>query len=227
MSTNLNDIYDLSLNVNEIFYSVQGEGSRTGLPCVFVRLQGCNLRCDWCDTPYALEMHETAEIMNFSEIIAKVESYNCSFVLFTGGEPLTQPDCIPLMKLLAEKGYTVAVETNGNMDLSKIDPLIVKIVDIKCPGSKMSKFMNYNNIEYLTKRDEVKFVIGDRIDYEFAVSIIDKYNLYSRCGEVLFSPVFGNIYLKELAEWILEDRLKVRLQLQVHKYIWGPNVRGV
>lgn len=223
----MNDISGLTLNVNEIFFSIQGEGSRAGLPCVFVRLQGCNLRCDWCDTPYALEMRETAELMPFPQIIEKIESFNCNFVLFTGGEPLTQPDCIPLMKQLSDKGYTVAVETNGNMDISGIHPSIIKIVDIKCPGSKMSKFMNYNNIEYLSKHDEAKFVIGDRADYDFAVSIIDKYNLNSRCNEILFSPVFGKIYLKELAEWILEDRLKVRLQIQLHKFIWGPNVRGV
>ncbi len=215
------------LNVNEIFYSIQGEGSRAGLPCVFVRLQGCNLRCGWCDTPYALELRETAEIMTFEQIIEKVDSYNCSFVLFTGGEPLAQPDCIPLMKHLCGLGFTVALETNGNMDLSEIDERIVKIVDIKCPGSKMSKFMNYKNIEFLTKRDEVKFVIGDRDDYDFAVTTAEKYNLYDKCAEVLFSPVFGSIYLKELAEWMLEDKLKARMQIQLHKFIWGPNVRGV
>jgi len=220
-------VENLTLNVNEIFYSLQGEGSRAGLPCVFVRLQGCNLCCDWCDTAYARDPDAEAVAMTAPEIISAIEKYNCRFVLFTGGEPLAQPDCLPLIDWFCQSGYTTAVETNGTMALDHIDPTVIKIVDIKCPGSKMSEYIRHENIAFLTPRDEVKFVIGSREDYEFAVAYTEANELASKCGEILFSPVSGRIYLKDLAEWIIEDRLNVRLQVQLHKVIWGPNVRGV
>ncbi len=222
-----NEISKLELNVSEIYISIQGEGLRSGELCTFIRLHGCMLRCVWCDTPYALDVKKGGIKMNAGEILEKVETLNCSFIEFTGGEPLMQANVIPLMSYFCDLGYIVAIETNGHCDISKLDKRIIKIMDIKCPDSKMSKFNNYENIQYLTEQDEIKFVINSRADFDWAKSILEKYELNKRVGAVLFSPVFGQIDLKEFARWIIEERLPVRLQLQLHKFIWGADVRGV
>lgn len=227
MSKHPTEISDLDFNVSEIYISIQGEGLRTGLLCTFIRLHGCMLRCIWCDTPYALDVKKGGNKMKGGEIIEKVEQLDCNFIEFTGGEPLMQENVIPLMAYLCDLGYIVAVETNGHCDISKLDKRIIKIMDIKCPDSKMSKFNNYGNIQYLTKADEVKFVINSRADFDWAKSILEKYELDKRVGAVLFSPVFGQIDLQELARWIIDERLPVRLQIQIHKFIWGADARGV
>lgn len=211
------------MRITEIFYSIQGESSYAGLPCVFIRTTGCNLRCVWCDTDYAFYGGENLSI---EEIIQKVESYGCKLVELTGGEPLLQKEIYELSERLLEKGYTVLIETSGERDISKLDPRIIKIMDIKCPGSGESHRNRWENLKFLTPKDEVKFVIKDRQDYEWAVNIINKYKLDERV-QVLFSPVWGEMELKSLAEWILQDRLKVRFQVQLHKFIWSPETRGV
>lgn len=216
-----------TLNINEIFYSIQGEGSRTGLPCVFVRMQGCMLRCKWCDTDYALELREIKNIMTIEEIINKIQSFNCNFVELTGGEPLAQENTVLLAKILCDLGYQVAIETNGYSDISKLDCRVIKIMDLKCPDSGMSKFNNYENIKYLSHKDEVKFVIASDNDFEWATEIIKKYDLTKIVSYVFVSPAFGLYEPKKLAEKVLNCGLNIRLQLQLHKYIWEPNTRGV
>lgn len=216
-----------NLNISEIFYSIQGEGTRAGLPCVFIRLQGCNLRCSWCDTPYALEIKQEANLMTFAEIIKKVEQFNCNFIEFTGGEPLQQNEVIELINHFANQGKTVAIETNGFHSFAEIDSRVIKIMDIKCPGSKMHKFNNYNNIKYLNHIDEIKFVVLDKDDFEFASNIIEEYKLEQIVDTILFSPVFGKCQPIDLANWILATRKNYRMQLQMHKYIWHPDTRGV
>ena len=218
---------ELSLNVSEIFHSIQGEGSMAGLPCVFIRLQGCNLRCKWCDTPYALEIKEKADILTLRQTIDRISGYKCKFIEFTGGEPLLQKNVLPLMQYLAENGYTIAVETNGNIDIGITPPGVIRIMDLKCPSSGMGDKNNFNNIEKLNEGDNVKFVIADKEDYEWAKSIYYEYELYDKPIHLIFSPAFGLMEAKELAARILEDKLKVRLQLQLHKYIWHPDKRGV
>lgn len=213
-----------TLVVNEIFFSIQGESSWMGLPCVFVRLTYCDLRCAWCDTEYAF--YEGVE-MTIDEIIEKVKSYNCKLVEITGGEPLFQENSIKLMKKLCDENFTVLLETGGHRDISQVDKRVHIIMDIKCPGSKMSHKNRWENINYLSKKDEVKFVIKDRVDYEWAKEIIEKFKLYEKVGTILFSPVFGEIEPVTLARWMLEDKLPVRFQLQMHKYIWSPDARGV
>ncbi len=213
-----------TLVVNEIFFSIQGESSWAGLPCVFVRLTYCDLRCVWCDTQYAF--YEGTE-MTIDEIIEKVKSYNCKLVEVTGGEPLLQENSLKLMKRLCDENFTVLLETGGHRDISKVDPRVHIIMDIKCPGSKMAHKNRWENINYLSKKDEVKFVIKDRTDYEWAKEVIKKFNLPEKVGTVLFSPVFGEIEPVTLVGWILEDKIPVRFQLQMHKYIWSPETRGV
>jgi len=212
------------LTVNEIFFSIQGESSWMGMPCVFVRLTYCDLRCVWCDTEYAF--YEGVD-MTIDEVIEKVKSYNCGLVEITGGEPLLQENSLELMKRLCDEKFTVLLETGGHRDISVVDPRVHIIMDVKCPGSKMSHKNRWENISYLTKKDEVKFVIKDRVDYEWAKEVVNKYNLFERVGAVLFSPVFGEIEPSILAGWILEDRIPVRFQIQLHKYIWSPEARGV
>lgn len=221
------DYNALQFNISEIFFSIQGEGTRAGLPCVFIRMQGCKLRCSWCDTPYALNANRGGVIMTGNQIIEKVESFGCSFIEFTGGEPLEQPDTTILMEYFIEKGMTVAVETGGYLNTKDVPYGVIKIIDFKAPGSKMDKTNNFDNIKFLNYHDEVKFVISDRIDYDWAVGIINQYNIASRLDTILFSPVFGKLTYRELAEWILADKLKVRLQIQMHKHIWSPDTRGV
>jgi len=215
------------LNISEIFYSIQGEGTRAGLPCVFIRLQGCNLRCSWCDTPYALEINQIEKTMTFAEIISEVEQYNCNFIEFTGGEPLQQTAVVDLINYFANKGKTIAIETNGYHSFSNIDQKVIKIMDIKCPGSKMQKFNNFNNLQHLTKNDEIKFVVLDKSDFDYALEIVNKYKLEAIVDTILFSPVFGKCQPVDLANWILSTRKNYRMQLQMHKFIWHPDTRGV
>jgi 7-carboxy-7-deazaguanine synthase len=212
------------LTVNEIFHSIQGESTYAGEPCVFVRLTACDLRCSWCDTSYAF--HEGRK-MSVDDVLADVEQYGCGTVEVTGGEPLLQPDVYPLMSKLLEAGKRVLLETGGHRSIEGVPPGVIRIVDIKCPGSGESGKVEWANLGRLTAADQVKFVIRDRQDYEFAREIVAREHLPSRAGAVLFSPVHGVMNPRDLAEWILADRLAVRLQLQAHKYIWSPDARGV
>lgn len=213
--------------INEIFYSIQGEGSRAGLPCVFIRFQGCRLRCSWCDTPYALEFNNSLKQLSESEIIDELKKYNCNFIEFTGGEPLEQKDLPELMQKLCDLGYTIAIETSGYLSIKNIDNRVIKILDVKCPGSGMHKKNKFENFNYITNNDELKFVIKNIDDYIWAKNILKEYDLFSKAGNILFSPAFGHIQNIDLARWILEDNLDVRLQLQLHKYIWHPDTKGV
>jgi len=212
------------LTVNEIFYSIQGESTRAGRPCVFVRLTACDLRCSWCDTPYAF--HEGRK-MSIEDVVAAVDRYGCELVEITGGEPLLQEDVYELMDRLLAADGTVMLETGGHRPITRVPRAVVKIVDIKCPGSGESDKNDWTNLDRLAPHDEVKFVIADRADYEFAREAVARHQLVSRTAAVLFSPVHGVLAPKALSEWILEDRLPVRLQLQLHKFIWTPDTRGV
>lgn len=212
------------LTVNEIFYSIQGESTRAGRPCVFVRLTACDLRCSWCDTPYAF--HE-GQKRSVDEVVAAVQAYGCPLVEITGGEPLLQEEVYELMEKLAQKGRTVMLETGGHRPTDRVPAGVITILDVKCPGSGESDKNDWPNVERLAPHDEVKFVIADRADYEFAQEVIATRGLASRVAAILFSPVHGVLDPKLLAEWILADRLPVRLQLQLHKYVWSPATRGV
>jgi len=212
------------LTVNEIFYSIQGESTRVGRPCVFVRLTACDLRCSWCDTEYAF--HEGTK-RSLEEVVAEVGKYPCSLVEITGGEPLLQDDVYPLMETLLAQGRTVMLETGGHRPITRVPKAVVKIVDVKCPGSGESAANDWSNLEALAPHDEVKFVIKDRADYEFARDVIRRYDLPSRCAAILISPVHGVLEPRLVSEWILADGLPARLQLQLHKFIWPPDTRGV
>ena len=212
------------LTINEIFHSIQGESTHSGRPCVFVRLTACDLRCAWCDTPYAFT---EGRRMSIEDVIAHVDSYQCPLVEITGGEPLLQRGVYPLMERLLAGGRTVMVETGGHISIERVPASVIKIVDVKCPGSGESHRNHWPNLDLLARHDEVKLVIADRADYEYARHVVQQYGLTGRTAAVLFSPVHGVLAAKDLAGWILEDRLEVRLQLQVHKYIWGADVRGV
>ena len=212
------------LTVNEIFHSIQGESTFAGEPCVFVRLTACDLRCSWCDTPYAF--HEGRK-MSIDEVLAEVDRYGCPLVEVTGGEPLLQPEVLPLMSRLLESGKTVLLETGGHRSIEHVPAGVRRIMDVKCPGSSEAERMDWGNLDRLTATDEAKFVIKDRQDYEYARDIVRRESLADRVAAVLFSPVHGVLSSRELAEWILADRLPVRLQLQAHKYIWPPETRGV
>jgi 7-carboxy-7-deazaguanine synthase len=211
------------LKVNEIFKSIQGESSYVGLPCAFVRLTGCHLRCTWCDTAYAF--HEGTD-MTVEEVVQKVEAMGVKFFELTGGEPLLQEDAFELVRRLCDLNYTILIETSGAVDLSGLDPRSIKIMDIKCPSSGMTDKMIWENLNHLSPRDEVKFVIKDHIDFDWAKDIIRKYQLAKKV-HLLFSPVFHELESQTLAEWILKENLPVRMQLQIHKYIWSPETRGV
>ncbi len=212
------------LTVNEIFHSIQGESSHAGKLCVFVRLTACDLRCAWCDTPYAF--HEGRK-MSVDEVVAAVEGHGCSLVEITGGEPLLQEDVYPLMDRLLADGRTVMLETGGHRPTTRVPASVLKIVDIKCPGSGEAAKNDWSNLDRLEPHDEVKFVVQDRADYEFARGVIARHGLASRSAAVLMSPVHGVLEPRTLAEWMLADRLPARLQLQLHKYIWSPTTRGV
>jgi 7-carboxy-7-deazaguanine synthase len=214
----------MTLTINEIFYSIQGESSRAGERCVFVRLTACDLRCTWCDTAYAFT---EGSRMTLDDIVAQVDSYPCDLVEITGGEPLLQKNVRPLIERLLALGKTVMIETGGHLPIADLPPALVRIVDVKCPGSGEAAKMHWPNLDVLTQRDEVKFVVADRRDYEYARDVIRRHALGARCGAVHIAPVHGATDLQALAAWILEDALPVRFQVQLHKYIWGPEVRGV
>jgi 7-carboxy-7-deazaguanine synthase len=212
------------LTINEIFHSIQGESTHTGRPCVFVRLTACDLRCSWCDTPYAF--HEGRK-MSIEDVMADVAAFECPVVEITGGEPLLQPDVYPLMSELLARGHTVLLETGGHRSVAQVPSGVVRIIDVKCPASGEAAKNDWSNLELLTATDEVKFVVQDRQDYEFAKDVIARHALAGRCAAILISPVHGVLQGKDLAAWILADRLPVRLQLQAHKYIWSADARGV
>lgn len=211
------------LRITEIFHSIQGESTHAGRPCVFVRLTGCPLRCAWCDTAYAFYGGSEWTI---DAIVEKVKTYGCRLVEVTGGEPLAQPECTTLLTWLCDEGFSVLLETSGAMDTTPVDPRVSIILDVKCPGSGMTDRIHWPNVERLRPQDEAKFVIKDRADYEWAREMIEPHGLTRRCT-VLFSPVFGTLDPRQLAEWVLTDRLPVRYQLQIHKYIWAPDMKGV
>jgi 7-carboxy-7-deazaguanine synthase len=211
------------LKVNEIYLSVQGESSYTGLPCVFIRLTGCNLRCIWCDTAYAFYEGKS---MSIDEIVGKVKNFGVKLIEITGGEPLMQENVYPLMNGLIEKGFQVLLETGGSLSLEKVPRNIIKIMDIKCPGSGEHKNNNLDNLKFLETKDEVKFVILNRHDYEWSRDLIHKYKIHE-IAHILISPVYDKLELKEIVKWILEDKLPVRLQTQLHKAIWDENTIGV
>ena len=212
------------LTVNEIFYSIQGESTHAGEPCVFVRLTACDLRCTWCDTEYAFYEGTKRSI---DEVVTDVEQYGCPLVEITGGEPLLQDDVYPLMEELLRRGRTVMLETGGHRTISRVPEAVVKVVDVKCPGSGESGRNCWENLEALAPHDEVKFVIQDRRDYDYAVDVVNRYGLASRAAAVLFAPVTGVLDPRTLSEWMLADRVPARLQVQLHKIIWPPNTRGV
>ncbi len=212
------------MKISEIFYSIQGESSYAGLPCAFVRLAGCNLRCTYCDTQYA---NDEGIEMSISEILEFIEVFATRLVLVTGGEPMLQKSVHELFERLLERSYTVLLETGGQVSLSDVDPRVHKIMDFKCPSSGMENHNDYNNVQYLTRKDEVKFVVGDRRDFDWACNIIRQFDLTSRAGMVLFSPVHQNLPYSELADWVLRCELPVRLQLQLHKIIWPERQRGI
>ncbi len=211
------------LRVNEIFHSIQGESSHTGRPCVFVRLTWCNLRCVWCDTAYAFE---EGSDLTVGAVLERVAAHGTRYVLVTGGEPLVQEGVHDLIGELLDRGHEVAVETGGSLDLAPLDRRAMIVMDLKCPGSGMSRQNRWENLDLLKPDDEVKFVLTDRSDYEWARQMISRHHLEKRC-RLLLSPAHGLLEPRSLAEWILADRLPVRLQLQMHKYIWPPDMRGV
>jgi 7-carboxy-7-deazaguanine synthase len=215
---------NLGLKINEIYLSVQGESTWAGLPCVFVRLTGCDLRCSYCDTEYAF--YEGVR-RSLGDVLAEVLAFGCSLVEITGGEPLLQKNVLPLMTALCDAERTVLIETSGAHDISKIDPRVHRIVDLKTPSSGEVSKNRYSNIAFLSNRDEVKFVIGSREDYEWSRGQIEHHRLAERVGAVLLSPVFDSIEPRQIVEWMLADRLPARFQLQMHKFIWEPRTRGV
>jgi 7-carboxy-7-deazaguanine synthase len=211
------------VKVTEIFHSIQGESTYAGRPCLFIRLTGCPLRCTWCDTAYAF--HGGRDLM-IEEIVEEVRRIACPLVEVTGGEPLSQPATLGLLTRLCDEGFEVLLETSGAIDTAGVDERVHVILDVKCPGSGMVDRMHWPNLQRLSSQDEAKFVIKDRADYEWAREIVCREELSARCT-VLFSPVFGDEEARQLAEWVLADKLRVRFQLQLHKYIWAPDMRGV
>lgn len=211
------------LKVNEVFKSIQGESTFAGLPCVFIRLTGCNLRCNYCDTTYA---YDVGKKISIDDLINEVEKkYKCNLIEITGGEPLLQKDTLPLFDRLISKNYSVLLETNGTMSLKNINPSVIKIMDIKCPASGFSNKTYWNNLSYLSSSDQIKFVVSNRDDFDWAVKIIKEKCLDKLCN-ILFSPNYSQIKNEDLAEWILLEEINVRLQLQIHKYIWQES-KGV
>jgi 7-carboxy-7-deazaguanine synthase len=213
-----------TLTVNEIYHSIQGESTWAGRPCVFVRLTFCDLRCSYCDTEYAFY---EGKKQTLNEIVDLVEKFRCALVEITGGEPLLQKNVLPLMSMLCDDGRTVLLETSGAHDISQVDERVHRIMDLKTPGSGEVERNLFSNIEHLTERDEVKFVIGSREDYAWSCEQITRFNLSTRCGAVLLSPIFGRIDPREIVEWMLADKVNARFQLQMHKFIWTPTQRGV
>ena len=213
----------MNLKINEIYFSVQGESSFSGLPCIFIRLTYCNLRCTYCDSEYSFY---DGEKMKIDEILKEIKKYSCNLVEVTGGEPLLQKNCINLLNELIKNKYDVLLETSGSLSISDVPNKVINIIDFKCPSSKMDNKNMWDNINYLKKNDEIKFVIGNRIDYEWTKQKIEEFKLNKIC-DVLISPVYGEIEPKEIVKWILEDNLKVRFQIQMHKEIWSADKKGV
>jgi len=213
----------MPIKINEIFYSIQGESLHSGIPCIFIRLTGCNLRCSYCDTTYA---YNAGRDHSIREILEKIKPYSCPLVLITGGEPLMQDDTHLLIDRLIETGYHVLLETNGSFSLENINEKCIKIVDIKCPSSNEKKHVNIKNIGRLGPLDQLKFVVGNHDDYEYAVNIMKEYCRKISGDRILFSPVAGSLDPAELASWILKDNLNARLQLQLHKILWPDEPRG-
>jgi 7-carboxy-7-deazaguanine synthase len=217
------------LRVTEIFHSIQGESTWAGLPCTFVRLSGCPLRCSWCDTAYSFH---GGQRMTLDAIVERVDAIGTPLVELTGGEPLVHPGAFELARRLLDRGYTLLVETSGSVDVAPLDARAHRIMDLKCPGSGEAERNLWSNLEHLGPGDEVKFVIADRADYEWAREVVRDRGLDDRAQRkdiraLLFSPVWGRLELRQLAGWILEDRLPVRCQIQLHKVIWGTDVHGV
>jgi len=210
------------MRVTEIFHSIQGESSHVGRPCTFVRLTGCNLRCVWCDSEYTFT---GGEKMSIDDVMARVEAFGCKLVEVTGGEPLAQREALDLIKRLCDEGYEVLIETSGSIDITPVDRRAKIILDVKCPGSGEADKNYWPNLDNLREHDEIKFVIADRTDYEFAKRVIADHDLARRT--ILFSPVWGVMDMKQLAEWMLADRVPARFQTQLHKHIWGADVKGV
>jgi 7-carboxy-7-deazaguanine synthase len=212
------------LTVFEIYRSIQGESTHVGRPCVFVRLAACNLRCSWCDTPYAFT---GGKKMTVDDVVAQVATLDCRLVELTGGEPLLQPEATTLMQRLVDDGCEVLLETGGHMPIDEVPDEVAVILDVKCPASGEADAMHWPNLDQLSSHDEVKFVIQDRADFDYAREVVTRHMLADRVAAVLFSPVFGVLAPAQLAEWILDARVPARLQLQSHKYIWDPATRGV
>ena len=212
------------LTVHEIYLSVQGESTHAGRPCIFVRVTACDLRCVWCDTSYAFT---GGTKMSLDDVVGEVRALRCSLVELTGGEPLLQPEVIPLTQRLVDDGFEVLVETGGHLPIDQLQKGVHAIVDVKCPGSGEAGKMHWPNLDALSRDHEVKFVIADRSDYEYARDIITRYDLGARAGAVLLSPVHGVQRADEMVKWMLDDHLDARLQIQAHKYIWTPEARGV
>jgi 7-carboxy-7-deazaguanine synthase len=212
------------LTINEIFYSIQGESSYAGRPCVFVRLTACDLRCSWCDTEYAF--YEGTK-RTLDDVMAEVDRFDCPLVEVTGGEPLLQEDVYLLMTALVDRGRTVLLETGGHRNTARVPTPVVTILDVKCPGSGQAHRNDWSNMQRLRPQDEVKFVIKDRADYEYARDVSARYELADRAGAVHLSPVHGVMDPRTLSEWVLADKLPARVQLQIHKFIWEPGTRGV
>jgi 7-carboxy-7-deazaguanine synthase len=210
------------MRITEIFHSIQGESSHAGRPCVFVRLTGCNLRCTWCDSEYTFT---GGERMSLDDVMARVQGYDCKLVEITGGEPLAQAEVFPLIERLCNEGYEVLIETSGSIDITPVDRRAKLILDIKCPGSGEVAKNRWSNLDELRTHDEIKFVIADRIDYDWAKQLIEERQLDR--WTVLLSPVWGKMDMKALAEWMLADRVPARFQTQLHKHIWGADVHGV
>jgi len=206
----------ITLRITEIFHSLQGESCRTGIPTVFVRLTGCPLRCQYCDTAYAFS---GGTVLSLDEIIDQIKNYQTEYVTITGGEPLAQKNCLVLMQQLCDQGFSVSLETSGALDVSTVDQRVNKVIDLKTPGSLEEEKNKYENLQFINQQDEIKFVICDRNDYEWSKEILEKYRLVERCG-ILFSPVADKLNATDLANWILEDNLPVRFQIQLHKWLW-------
>jgi 7-carboxy-7-deazaguanine synthase len=212
------------ITINEIFHSIQGESTYAGRPCVFVRLTACDLRCSWCDTAYAFTEGSKRQL---DDVLDEVERFDCALVEVTGGEPLLQEGVYPLMAGLLDRGKTVLLETGGHRSTARVPEQVVTIIDVKCPGSGEAERMDWTNLDRLRPHDEVKFVISDRADYEYARDVIARHDLGRRAAALHLSPVHGVLDPKTLSEWVLADHLPVRVQLQLHKYIWSPTTRGV
>jgi 7-carboxy-7-deazaguanine synthase len=212
------------ITINEIFYSVQGESTYAGRPCVFVRLTACDLRCSWCDTPYAFYEGRKRRL---DDVLQEVDQFKCDLVEVTGGEPLLQEAVYPLMEALLERGKTVLLETGGHRSTARVPESVVTIVDVKCPGSGEAHKVDWDNLDRLRPHDEVKFVVADRADYEYARDVIARHSLSTRAAAIHMSPVHAVLNARTLSEWVLADGLPVRIQLQLHKYIWDPGTRGV